>query len=230
MTGTGPSIHRHRDSIRACLQRLRAALEAADSPARAAALGHRNESASMSLRKLHGFMGGDARAGHCREALYRSEEADALLAGPLPSGNTPIHCEHTIPVSIAVRQLWQVNRAWAGQTGDKHKREAALLEQVFRLTVVTACSQRERHCDLGLAKLRAYGSDPCRRRWSRHHPEFAPGAEWHGELRPFLRYHGTTVRVICASSGRPIDPERFSLQDHWERIKLLPGYDAASYF
>ena len=56
----------------------------------------------MCLRKLHGFMGGDARAGYCWEALYRSEEADALLAG----GNTPIHCKYTIPISIAMRQLW----------------------------------------------------------------------------------------------------------------------------
>lgn len=217
-------------SVRRCMGRLQKALDRAKSPAEAASQGQHNISASMTLRKLHGIFGGDAQGKHCRE-LYRSVEANELLSESLDSKATVIHCEHTIPVCVAVRQLWHISQVSRQISMSDSDREMALLTQVFRNTVVTACSQRERHCKSGLAKSRSYQSHPRPRVWSRHHPEFVAGCTaWQSSLRPFLRYHGTTIRVICAASGQKIDLESYTLEDHWNHIGLTPEYKAANYF
>jgi hypothetical protein len=217
-----PTIQVDAADVRSHLSRLLTALRKAKNAEEAAQRGSETCSASMSLRKLHDAFVGTARK-HCQAAIYRSVQAGSTLCSPTPQGQATIHCEHTIPVSIAVKQLWYLVKSECVD-------ERIFLEFVLRNTIVTACTQKERRCSEGLALRRSYLHDTRLRAWSRHHPDLEPGSVWDAKQRPFLRYHGTSVAVIFVPTGQLICLERDTLQDHWDRISMLEAYQISNFY
>ncbi len=134
----------------------------------------------MALRHIHNVFYGQARGEHCERAIYWSQQAIQLIGSPLAS-ETTIHCEHTIPVNVAVRNLWRFMKKT--DSGDEE-----LLDRVLSYTIVTACTQAECHSKTGLAMPRIYATHEKARAWSRHHPDMPADRDWQLTARPFLRY------------------------------------------
>ena len=166
------------------------------------------------LRKVHDRFGWMAKesspAGKCAGALYRTQAfmrlpADRRVGKKL--GQT-VHIEHTVPVNVLATRWLEVR-----QDGQAHTL-APTFGWVMHHTVATAFHKEEQRTLKGVSK-----STEC----------FVEGAAGFG--RPFKRYAGLFAQggqVWDVYQGALVDPDQFSLDDHFNNVVALVEEAGAS--
>jgi len=171
------------------------------------------------LRLFHDKFFLDAFQNRCSGTLYRSEAVAQSKVVVVGSGATEtlVHCEHAIPASLLVRYLFE---RWKGAKPEE------LGEFLFFHQFVCCVSKMERK---QLDMRRTYGGK--NRVWSCDHPNFLRGEILQilpqssnssaalGNVLMFARYENTGIKVLMAPSGKLVDMDSYTVNDHVEATR-----------
>lgn len=212
--GSHPRI---RSLVRTAVVRVARATLAAVDRNDAVTGGHRSDSVGMRIRQFHNVLGLH-RNDLCFGSLFRSagilaSERDGTLEA------VDVRCEHVVPASILAGVVWDRFR------GAPPRDLAGFL---LRRTFVAAVTCAEDGTMIGLPRSYEGWSE---RGWKHQHPEYEDGLDvLRGDLRPFLRYHGTGIGIRFMPTGRTIDLGTYTVADHVSALAGLPLYDPDRYF
>ena len=184
----------------------------------------------MEARWAHDFFGWLAKQkkgknqqyklGACKGAIYRS---DSYMDIPLDKRNgskpkdTPnhVHIEHTIPVNVILRYIWNIYNKDIGRFSDLLMKKK-LYEDFISVSVCTALTEDEEKT-IGISKA-----------LKKEHPDFE-GGKIRTDLmavRPFKRYDFSKgLKIYEMITGSEINPETFTLKDHVNLINNVDIYD-----
>ncbi len=183
---------------------------------------------SMKARNAHDFFGWMAKQGKnqqyklgaCKGTIYRS---DNYMNIPLDKRNgskpkdTPnhVHIEHTIPVNVILRYIWNIYNKDIGRFSDLLMKKK-LYEDFISVSVCTALTEDEEKT-IGISKA-----------LKKEHPDFE-GRKIRTDLmavRPFKRYDFSKgLKIYEMITGSEINPETFTLKDHVNLINNVDIYD-----
>ncbi|WHQ68630.1 hypothetical protein [Methylorubrum extorquens] len=207
--------------VRICIERIYEIASNCKSHQEACMNGHSSNSIAMKIRHLHNELELHVHR-HCLGALYRSTSVDSLASsGTLDSDL--LRQEHTIPANILAGMVYTAvsNRAASCPS--------ELANLLLTQTIVTAVTREE---DGGTLKTpRCYDGHKTPKAWTSSHPEYHRLSDFTNlSARPFLRYHGTDLKVTFWPTGYEVIPLEDTMEMHINRVKYLPMYRPETYF